>query len=149
MNDYFEREFLALERELLRLKTSAQRSSGTVVTTKTVQPISVQLVDLNTYCRGYTYYVIEPETDSIVNITLDWYYEDVSKEWQVPRVSRSFGVNKIIQPSGKIILEFYAYGTTWSTDNSDDLSRLRNGETVIITANATIQSTNEFTIRSM
>lgn len=149
MNEYFEREFLALERELLRLKTSAQRSSGTVITTKITQPISVQLVDLNTYCRGYAYYVIEPETDSIVNITLDWYYEDVSKEWEVPRVSRSFGVNKIIQPSGKIILEFYAYGTTWSTDSSDDLSRLGNGETVIITANATIQSTNSFTIRSM
>ncbi len=149
MNDYFEREFLSLERELLRLKTSSQRSSGTVVTTKTVQPISVQLVDLNTFCRGYSYYVIEPKNASIVNITLDWYYEDVSKEWQVPRVSRSFGFNKIIQPSGNIVLEFYAYGTTWSTDGSDDLSRLKDGETVILTANATIQSTNDFTIRSM
>ncbi len=149
MNDYFEREFVALERELLRLKTSAQRSSGTVVTTKTIIPVEVKLINYDTYCRGYSYYVIEPSSDSIINVTLDWYYEDVSKEWQVPRVSRSFGVNKTIQQSGKIILEFYAYGTTWSTDSSDDLSRLKNGETVIITANATIQSTNDFTIRSM
>lgn len=149
MNDYFEREFMAVEKELLRLKTSAQRSSGTVITTKTTQAVRVELVAYNTYCRGYSYYKIIPENDSIVNITLDWYHEDVSKEWQVPRVSRMINFNKIMLPDNSIVIEVSAYGTNWSTDGTDDLSRLRNGETVVVTANMTVQSTNNFTIESM
>lgn len=148
MDGYFEKEFMALEKELTYLKTSAQRSSGTITTiSKTIQ-VNVNLVNYDTFCRGEAYYIIKPEADSIVNITLDWYFQDVAKEWEVPRVSRSIRFRKIALPDNTIGVQIYAAGTTWSLDDNDDLSRLKRGESVIISANMTVQCTNNFTIEA-
>lgn len=146
MNDYFEREILAVERELTRLKTAAQRSSGTVVTTKASKEINIELHNTSAGCRGEADYVITMSKDCLVNITLDWYFEDVTKEWQPFRTSRSMSYHKSILPDGKIGVHIIARGTDYSTDGSDDESRVARGETIVLTTTMTVLATNNISI---
>ena len=151
MDNYFENEILRIERELSQLKTAAQRSSSVIDTVSQTIPVSVPLSTnaSQTICRGEIGYSLEADTNSILDITLDWYHQDVSLEWQVPRISRRIGVYKSELTDGKIGILVFAYGTNWSPDGSDDLSRLKRGESVSITANMTIQSTNNFVVRQI
>lgn len=148
MEQFFEREFLALERELSQLKTAAQRSSGMVETTSKTIPLSIplQISSSGMACDGSVEYKLKAESNSIITVTLDWYYENVAEEWQLYRTSRAVRVSQIGLPNGYIGITVTASGTDYSTDQSDDLSRLERGESVSITANMTILSTNEFTL---
>ena len=148
MDGYFEQEISYLERELSRLKTAAQRSSGTVETiSKTVKVnISLSMNQAQTACSGYAYYTVEPESDSVVNATLDWYYEDVSVEWRPYRTGRAMSLKRFMLPDRRICVEIRADGSDWSGDNSDDLSKLKNGQSVSLSVNLTVQCTDKFTM---
>ena len=151
MENYFDREILALERELSQIKTAAQRSSGVIKTvSKTIQ-VSVSLVisESRTFCRGYTYYEITTNSDSILQITLDWYHQNVMDEWKIARTSRYILARTVRLNNGKLGIQVVSQGTNWSADQSDDLSRLERGESISITANMTILSTDNFTIRKL
>lgn len=150
MESFFDREFLALERELQLLKTSAQRSSGTVETVSSTLPVSVPLSisGSGNSCSGSRTYIIKPESESVLNITLDWYHENVMEEWRVARISRSARVRTVELPNGDLGVNVVVTGTNWSENDNDDLSRLRRGESVSVNVNLTIQSTNNFEVEA-
>lgn len=151
MDDYFGREFSTLEREIRQLKTAAIKSSANVETVATTIAVSIPLSisSSQTYCRGYTYYKVSCERDSIVMVTLDWYHTDIMVEWQTPRITRSIEVHKCMLSDGSFGIELIGNGTTYSTDGTDDLSRLRNGQSVSIAANMTVRATNNFAVEQI
>lgn len=151
MENYYNSEFGAMEKELYWLKTAAIKSAANIETTAKTVRIDVPLAisSSQTYCIGYVYYKIKCENESIVMVTLDCYHTDIMVEWQTPRINRSLDIVKMRLPDGSIGLEIYANGTTFSTDGTDDLSRLRNGESVIISANLTVRATNNFTLEKV
>lgn len=149
MNNFFEREVLSLERELLWLKTCAQRSSGVVETVTKTVAVSVPL-SMNTQqtsCSGVVYYVVEPESTAIIIPTLDWYCS--GSNWDVgrtPSIVRTAGVVERTLGNGRRRIAVSVSGTNFSTDASDDLSRLRRGETVSVSVNLTVRASDNFTI---
>lgn len=150
MHNYFEREITALERELYLLKTAAQRSSGTVETlSRTLQlnlPLSMNAAQ--TTCSGDIYYVVNCDSDSIVNATLDWYYENVADAWKSYRPTRSATLDRFMLSDGSLLLRVVVYGSDWSSDASDDLSKLKNGQSVSIPVKLTVQCTDNFTLET-
>ena len=73
MNNYFEREILAIERELSWVKTASQRSSGVIDTVSQTISFSIPL-GMNTsqtLSQGVVYYEITPQDYSIFDITLE------------------------------------------------------------------------------
>lgn len=148
MNDYFEREFLILERELVRLKTAAQRSSGTVATvSKTIKVvIPLSLNSSGTSCSGDITYRVIPETNSLVIATLDWYHENIQNDWEIPRTSRAVALYETQVDNGGLQLRVAAEGTQYSSTGTSDVQKLQNGQSVSIEVNLTILATNNFTI---
>ena len=151
MEQYFEREFLAIERELSMLKTAAQQSSGVVeTTTKTTSlTISLSIDSSGLTCSGYARYRVKPDKDAIIIATLDWYHQNVADEWKPFRTSRSISLNKFALPNGYIGIEITVAGTNSSTDQSDDLSKLEKGQSVNVSATMTIKCTDEFTLEKV
>lgn len=148
MNDYFEREILAVEDELSQLKTAAQRSSGTVETTSKTVAVSVPL-SMNaarTTCSGSVAYLITCEHNAAVMATLDWYYGNVADNWRTPRATRRARVSTKMQPDGKILATVTCNGTSVVDSGTSDLARLKNGESVSISVNLTVRATDNFTI---
>lgn len=148
MNEYFENEILRIEREILWLKTCAIQSSATVETVKKNTTVNVPL-SMNapqTSCRGSVSYVVTPDTNAIVMATLDWYHQDVTKEWEIARTSRLIDIDETVLSNGKIKLTISAIGTNYSTDGTDDLSKLKNGQSVSISAVLTVRATDNFTL---
>lgn len=151
MDNYFDREFLALERELKQLKTAAQRSSGAVVTTSQAVSVSVPLAmnSSQTECSGEKKYRLVSDRDTIFNITLDWYNENVIEAWRTARISRSARIETAALNDGSILVNVLVVGTNWSTDGSDDLSRLERGESVNVGVNMTVLATDDFEIQEV
>jgi len=151
MNNYFDRELLALEKELLWLKTSSQKSSSLVETTSQTIPISVNL-ELGTgssdpFAVAVLYYEIVASQDALIIPTLDWYYADITQAWRVlPTVyARYIDMKQIILPNGNNGIKFTVFGTNMGANN--DAHRVAAGETITISFNLTVRCTTNFTLR--
>lgn len=151
MNDYFDREVLSVERELVRLKTAAQKSSQVVDTVAKTVSVNVPLsvVSGGTTCKGEVHYAVSCDTDSIIMATLNWYHGNIYDEWQVPRISRAMKVDKVRMSNDNIGLIITAYGTNYSADGTDDLTKLKNGQSVTISASLTVRCTDNFTVGAL
>lgn len=144
MQNYFENEIKNMERELVRLKTAAQRSSAVVSTVSQSVDISISL-SLNaaqTSASGQVRYRISTESDALVSMTLAKYYDDVNIGWQVPRATRVIILEKSVMGSD-IIATIIGTGTQGA---NSDVSTLINGGSVTLTTTMTVMATDNFTI---
>lgn len=151
MDNYFDREFNSLEKELLRLKTSAQKSAGVMKTiSKTVNvTVNLQYKDYSYptgSARADAFYEVVTDADAIVIPTLDWYYGDINQSASLDNSTRRIMVWWGFRPNGNIGIHLYFIGTE-PGDNSD-AARTKRGETVTVSVNLTVLCTQDFVIRS-
>jgi hypothetical protein len=143
MDNYFDREILQMERELLRLKTSQQKFAGSVPTIKKSLQISVPLALTagGMTARGQIYCKIVPESTALVYPTLAKYYDDVLLFPYVEDRTRSFFM-EMFRNGDDLYLEIIAYGTNYGQNN--DVATLKNGGSVSLTNTITVVSTDNF-----
>lgn len=153
MNNYFDNEIKRLEKEILWLKTTKQKSAGLIeMVTKTI-PISIKLeVDPTVSVPsavGQKYYKIKNEEDAILIPTLDWYYEDVYNAWRGRNevYSRYLDLEQIVYPDGYTGVRIRATGTNVGA-NSDGV-KVAGGETIRIECNLTVRSSADFSIEEV
>lgn len=140
MENYFDREIKQINQEILMLKTSSQKSAGIVPTTaKTISlNVGLSLNSSRTDCSGSATYRVLTDSNSLLMITLDKYYDDVTKNQDFPRTTRY--TNWVISRDNNDIfyLRVYSYG------NQTDLNNLKNGNTVSVPVKLSIRSTDNF-----
>lgn len=148
MENYFDREIKGIERELLYLKTSAQKSAGVVKTVSKTLPITVTLVDDHSAsyptARAWKHYQINSDETAITIPSLDWYFQDITKASTSFYTTRQIEMCHVILPNGKDGLRLHIFGTENSPGS--DGERVGNGETVRVSFNLTVRSTADFTI---
>ena len=145
MENYFSSEIAQIEKELTRLKTSMSKSAGVIQTVTKSVDVEVPLA-LNpglTTATGSVSYRIQPEKDAIIVSTLNWYSEDVTKDYMIPRVVRNVYLTENVAGDDRIV-KVNAIGTQFG-DNSD-VQKLINGQSVSVGVKLTIQATCEFTV---
>lgn len=153
MNNYFDRELKYLEKEVLRLKTTKQKSAGLIqLVTKTV-PVEIKLeVDPSISAPsavGQKYFKIINNGNALIIPTLDWYYEDVNNAWRgrTNVYSRYLDMEHVVYDDGYNGVRIRAIGTNVGANN--DGIKVANGETVIIKCNLQIVSSDNFTVEAM
>lgn len=149
MDDYFNREFTFLEKELVRLKTSAQKSAGSVKMLSKTVTVSVDLVFEDTgvlpRTRASAYYEVITDNDAIIIPTLDWYNGDITKAAAVGFTTRKITMATGILRSGNFGIKLYFTGS--EGDANSDGERAKRGETITISVNLTVSASQDFTIR--
>lgn len=145
MENYFSSEITQIEKELTRLKTSMSKSAGVIQTVTKSVDVEVPLA-LNTgltTATGSVSYRIRPEKDAIIVCTLNWYSEDVTKDYMIPRIVRNVYLRENMDGEDRIV-KVNAIGTQFGDNN--DVQKLINGQSVSVGVKLTIQATCEFTM---
>lgn len=150
MQDYFEHEITQAKKELTRLKTSAQKSSANARIIEQTVNISVNLEweDISYpygSARAEVFYETIPDGPAIVNSTLDWYYADINESYNTAYSTRQIRLRPCILPNGNRGVRIYFIGT--ENDPNSDAVRVKNGETITMSVNLTVKSTNLITVR--
>lgn len=144
MENYFNNETARMTREITTLKTAAQKSSGQIEMASKSISVSIPL-SLNasqTSASGSAYFVIKSSKPVISFVTLDHYYDDITKANLTPRQTRSLSIVKYVAPNG-IGVRVLGYGTQGP---NSDVTTLINGGSVTLTATMTINCTDDFNI---
>lgn len=151
MQNYFDSELLNLERELTQLKTGTVKSSAVVKSIAKTIDISVplSLSGSGLVANGEKNYRVHLDKESIVISTLSWYHDDVTKEWEAQRTSRRARLHQMDFPDGDAGLTLVIVGTDYSTDGTDDVSRLNNGQSVSVPIKLTVTCTSDFVIEEI
>lgn len=154
MNDYFNTELLYLNKEITRLKTSAQRSAALLVTTSQTVRIDANLelgtgIDVGgpqVAVKTFNYEIVT-ESNAIITSTLDWYYADISQAWRQPPYvyARYIDMAEVVLPNGNAGIRLSIYGTNVGVNN--DAERVAGGQTVTVTVNLTVRCSDNFIIR--
>lgn len=150
MENYFNHELDYLKKELTRLKTAAQKSSGSATLVKQTVNISTNLVwedisDPYGSARSDVLYEIIPNSDAIIVCTLDWYFGDINGSYTTNQTTREIQVKQLVLPNGKPGIELYFIGT--EDGPNSDAARAKNGETITVSVNLTVTCTDNFSIR--
>lgn len=150
MENYFNHELNYLKKELTRLKTATQKSASSAKLVKQTVNVSTNLVweDISYpygSARSDVLYEIVPNTDSIIICTLDWYYGDITKSYDIYQTTREIRVKQLVLPNGKPGIELYFIGT--EDGPNSDAARAKNGETITVSVNLTVTCTDNFTLR--
>lgn len=148
MQDYFENEVKRVERELLWLKTSGQKSASAIATTSRTLHLNVNLqyeeISWPTgSARASKWFQVVPENDAIIIPTLSWYHGDINQAADIEIMTREIRLDIGIV-NGKYTIGLYFIGTE-KGDNSD-AARTKRGETVTVSVDLTVVSTSNFTI---
>ena len=143
MDNYFDKEILQMERELLRLKTSQQKFAGSVPTVKKSIQISVPLAlsGGGMTARGQIYCKIVPENTALFYPTLAKYYDDVLLFPYTENRTRYFSI-EVYHNGDDLFIEIRANGTNYGQNN--DVDTLRNGGSVSLTNTLTVVATDNF-----
>lgn len=148
MENYFSSEIIQIEKELTRLKTSMSKSAGVIQTVTTSVDVDVPLA-LNstlTTATGSVSYRVQPVKDAIIVCTLNWYSEDVTKDYMIPRIVRNVYIKEKAVGDDRIVT-VNATGTQFGDNN--DVQKLINGQSVSISTKLTIRATCEFTVEAI
>ena len=150
MENYFNHELNYLKKELTRLKTAAQKSASSAKLVKQTVNVSTNLVweDISYpygSARSDVLYEITPNSDSIIVCTLDWYFGDITKSYDIYQSTREIQVKQLVLPNGKPGIELYFIGT--EDGPNSDAARAKNGETITVSVNLTVTCTDNFTLR--
>lgn len=146
MDNYFEQEIMALERELRQLKTAQQKSAGQVPTIYKSLSFNV-LLYLNssqTAAHGSATFKVTTTSNCLIIPTLAKYYDDISLAESIPLKTRYMMIVTI----GKLARNTYLITlSARGTEGLDsDVTTLRNGGSVVLDNTLTVQSTDEFTL---
>lgn len=148
MENYFNTEIMQIEKELTRLKTSMSKSAGVIQTITSSVDVEVPL-SLNstlTTATGSVSYRIHPLKDAIIVCTLNWYSEDVTRDYMSPRVVRNIYLRETVNDGDRIV-KINGIGTQFG--DYSDVQQLIDGQTVSISAKLTIRATCEFTVEAI
>lgn len=150
MENYFNHELNYLKKELTRLKTATQKSASSAKLVKQTVNVSTNLVweDISYpygSARSDVLYEIVPNTDSIIICTLDWYFGDITKSYDIYQSTRKIQVKQLVLPNGNPGVELYFIGT--EDGPNSDAARAKNGETITVSVNLTVTCTDNFTLR--
>lgn len=150
MENYFNHELNYLKKELTRLKTAAQKSASSAKLVKQTVNVSTNLVwvDLSDpygSARSDVIYEIIPNSDSLVICTLDWYFGDITKSYDIYQSTREIQVQQFALSNGHPAIELYFIGT--EDGPNSDAARAKNGETITVSVNLTVTCTDNFSIR--
>lgn len=150
MENYFNHELNYLKKELTRLKTAAQKSASSAKLVKQTVNVSTNLIwedisDPYGSARSDVLYEITPNSDSIIISTLDWYFGDITKSYDIYQSTREIQVKQLVLPNGKPGVELYFIGT--EDGPNSDAARAKNGETITVSVNLTVTCTDNFSMR--
>lgn len=150
MDNYFNRELNYLKKELTALKTAGQKSASSAKLVKQTVSVSTNLVweDISYpygSARSDVLYEITPNSDAIIIYTLDWYFGDITKSYDIYQSTREIQVKQLVLPNGKPGVELYFIGT--EDGPNSDAARAKNGETITVSVNLTVTCTDNFSIR--
>lgn len=150
MDNYFNHELNYLKKELTRLKTAAQKSASSAKLVKQTVNVSTNLVweDISYpygSARSDVIYEIIPNSDSLVICTLDWYFGDITKSYDIYQTTREIRLSQFVLPNGNPGVELYFMGT--ENGPNSDAARAKNGETITVSVNLTVTCTDNFSIR--
>lgn len=142
MQDYFEAEVKRAEKELVALKTSMLKSSGSIMTISKSINFSIDLQSTGgSRPSGITKFVINTNSNALFQATLDSYYDDVMQELSGRYLTRQKYI-AIANRFGDIRIDVRGVGTR------DDETTIRGGGTVTLTGTLTVQCTNDFTLEA-
>lgn len=148
MDNYFEREIMALEREIRQLKTAQQKSAGQVPTVSHSAQVQIplRLNSSQTTASGTAIFRVTTPQNSYIVVTLAKYYDNILVSARVPRETRN-----MVSRLGKIdqntyLIELLANGTEGA---NSDVTTLRNGGSVTLENTLTVQCTDEFTLEQI
>lgn len=150
MDNYFNHELNYLKKELTRLKTAAQKSASSAKLVKQTVNVSTNLVweDISYpygSARATAVYEVIPNSDSIIVPTLDWYFGDITKSYEITQSTREIQMSTFILPTGNFGVYLYFIGT--EDGPNSDAARAKNGETITVSVNLTVTCTDNFTLR--
>lgn len=142
MNDYFEQEVKMLEKELVRLKTSAQKSAGVVPTIAKSLNLNIPLALSGSPgdCSGTIACLIETDNDALIMPTLDWYYGNVIDNDHFPYTTRGASVVYGEYPDGRKIIKVTARGTY------QDALDIAGGASISVQVTLTVRCSDTFTL---
>lgn len=136
-----------MEREITFLKTSGQKSAvGLDLVIQTVQ-VSIPLV-LGTYqtsASGTKCYITQSDGDNIITGYLDWYTEDIQRNW-VPEYQQNSVRQAWVESgyyNGNIIFKVHVDGSR------SDIDVLTQGGTVVATMGLRLIGLNDFTVGAL
>jgi len=145
MYNYFDEEVKRIERELVQLATASQKSASVVPTiAKTVSfdvPLSLAASGYSSY--GETTYRIVPNSESLMSVTLDQYYEDIVANHVVPPTTRIVRVIFGKNVAGQYITRIYING------KDSDTQTLRGGGSVSVNVKMTVRATDDFRVEAI
>lgn len=140
MNDYFESEIKKIQKEILDLKTSAQKSAIVVPSvSKTVNiKLKLEIIDSGNP-RASTSFLIETNSRALVFATLNQYFDDIYLNdhlWSPNTRKAKILISKISK------LEYFV-GVDFE-GNEDDWVTIRGGGTVEMSRTLTVRCTDDF-----
>lgn len=148
MENYFDRELMAIEREIRQLKTAQNKSAGKVSTVyRTISfRIPLRLNSSETVASGSAKFRVSVTNNGIIIPTMAKYYDDVTLSETIPLRTRFmlFSVGKLDQTTYLITVS--ARGTGGA---NSDVTTLRNGGSVVLDNTIMVQSTDNFTLEQI
>ena len=136
MQEYFSREIKTLERELTALKTSMLKSAGVIETRVKTTTVNIPLARSGSIASGRVKIRIIPSGEAMVFVTLDKYYDDISKS--TGDYETRVRSTRLIETNEGLQAVISAVGTL------DDVITIAGGGTVSVSATVTIQCTCDF-----
>lgn len=145
MNDYFDQEIKMLNREILQLKTSVQKSAGVMpIVSKTVTvdiPLVLHVAEIGpSTCSGRVDFLVDAAGNSPVMATLNKYFDDITKSQGWPYKTRQGMITLGARQDGRIGVAVVARG------DETDVAHMESGASITLTYQLTIRALNDFTI---
>lgn len=141
MENYFDNEIKQIKREITNLKTSAQKSAGSLETKSASVSMEVELKIVGSGRPvANKMFDIESNTRDLAMITLDKYYDDIYANDHYSDPSRSAKVfySRTDPFTIRAIVAFVGSEDDWTT--------IQGGGTVKMSATMTVRCTNDFEI---
>jgi len=142
MENYFDKQLLAIERELVGLKTSSLKSAAAVETIADSVNLSLplQLNGAGTVASASKLYKIVIQGNELIMPTTDWHFGDVT---QYPQNSTRRAYCQLGRTSGgDMLLQVVVRG------DDNDVTTLKNGGSVSLSVELTVRCTGTFTLEA-
>lgn len=145
MDNYFDQEVKMIQKELVRLKTSAQKSAGMVPTVSKSVNLNIPLVldSLSMICSGTVVYKVNVSEDALIVPTLDWYYGDVMQNDHLPYTTRAANAVFGRYSDGSYVVMVTVRGTM------DDSIAISGGSSISVPVVLTVRCSDTFTLEAI
>lgn len=142
MQEYFEQEITAIEKELRWLKTSAVKSGATITSISKSLPYNIPLeLTSSTNAAGSARFRLTVDDNANFNATLDKYFDNIVAGPYGDSRRRAVEVSYI--SSGVYVIRVYARG------DSNDISTLERGGQATMGGTLTVCCTDNFVLEAI